>query len=103
MTNLLEVQGYHGDRDLVDVPETGEAIYDEPQDPDTEFAHTLHRIWQEKGDFSQVSSNSLLEDQLRELNDDDKQSEPEDDQPRDDSLTANDVLELKQSVLRNLG
>ncbi|EIM22624.1 hypothetical protein WALSEDRAFT_68076 [Wallemia mellicola CBS 633.66] len=103
MTNLLEIQGYHGDRDLVDIPETGEAIYDEPQDPDTEFARTLHRIWQEKGDFSQVSSNSLLEDQLRELNDDDKQSEPEDDQPRDDSLTANDVLELKQSVLRNLG
>ncbi|TIA79299.1 hypothetical protein E3P98_03397 [Wallemia ichthyophaga] len=102
MSISLENEGYHGDKDLVDIPESGEPIYDEPLDGDTQFARTLHRIWQEKGDFSQVSSKSLLQDQLNELNDVDKQSEPEDDTRNDESLSVDDVLKLKHSVLTNL-
>ncbi|TIA89359.1 hypothetical protein E3P99_02143 [Wallemia hederae] len=80
MSVLLENEGYHGDRDLVDIPESGEPIYDD-----------------------KVSSNSLLEEQLNESKAVDNQSEPEEEPQADESLSVNDVLKLKQSVLTNLG
>ncbi|EGG07933.1 uncharacterized protein MELLADRAFT_116144 [Melampsora larici-populina 98AG31] len=105
----LDKEYFESQKDVLwDLTDDGTRIWKQPDDETTRMTDNLCRVWQERGDFSQLTLDSIhtaptTPAELEETPDASDESTTKEEPQGTDSISSEDLWEMKLKMVQHLG